>query len=313
MLDKFSKKNLKIENNIFTKNFLTSLDESILNLEQEYYPKISIVMPSFNQSKFIERSILSVLNQKYPNTELIIVDGGSEDGTANIINKYKNKIAFFISEKDQGQSDALNKGFKICTGQIYGWLNSDDIYLPGVFWHIVSLFNDHVDKKIFFGDWISIDKKDNIIDYNHSFNFNLNHFKYEGFHLNAQSMFWRKSVHDKFSGFDINLYNTMDYQMILEFGINEGQKSYFRTSKALAGFRRYDGQKTAGMDFNVIKEHKAIAKRYNYLDKYEFNGWIKRFYFRIRRSFWYVKRGGISNLIYRLIQSYSNILKVTNK
>lgn len=289
--------------NFFNDEFLTSFNEDTNTKELKNYPKISIVMPSFNQSEFIEKSILSVLNQKYPNTELIIIDGGSEDGTIDIIKRYKDKIAYFISEKDKGQSDALNKGFRICTGEIYGWLNSDDIYLPNALLHVADLFKNH-NKKIIFGDWISINKKDYIVDYNHSFDFSLNHFKYEGFHLNAQSMFWKKSVHEKFSGFENRLYNTMDYQMILEFGINEGQKSFFRTSKALGAFRRYDGQKTGDMNKNVIKEHIFLAKKYKYLDKYKFIGLLKRLYFRFRRSLWYYKRGGISNLIYRLKQSY---------
>ena len=119
-------------------------------------------------------------------------------------------------------------------------------------------------------------------------------------------MFWRNSVHKLFSGFDINLYNTMDYQMILEFGINEGQKSFLRIPYALGGFRRYLGQKTGGTPKRVATEHKVLAKRYQYFDKYQNIGKLKRLYFRFRRAWWYIKRGGISNLIYRLKISYAN-------
>jgi glycosyltransferase involved in cell wall biosynthesis len=268
-------------------------------------------MPSYNKVDFIERSILSVLNQNYPNIELIIIDGGSTDGTVEIIKKYNQYITFWISEKDQGQSDALNKGFKHCTGSIYGFLNSDDVYLPDAFKCASLVLEKNLDKKVVFGDWLSIDKKDVIIDYNHAFDFNLNHFKYEGFHLSATSMFWRSEVHKRFSGFDNNLYYTMDYQLILEFGINEGEYSFKRVPKVLAGFRRYEGQKTTGnMDAGVIEEHKLMAERYEYLDKYRLIGKIKRFYFRIRRTWWYIKRGGVSNLILRLKSLYVNIIKV---
>ena len=123
----------------FSNNFLTKLSDNIIGKKDNSYPKISIVMPSYNQVQFIERSILSILNQDYSNTELIIIDGGSEDGTIEIIKKYEDKITLWISEKDQGQSDALNKGFKHCTGEIYGWLNSDDIYLPNAFKNAVSV------------------------------------------------------------------------------------------------------------------------------------------------------------------------------
>jgi len=286
---------------IFPNHFITKLKKPTILKEEKNFAKISIVMPSYNKVDFIERSILSVLNQGYSNIELIIIDGGSTDGTVEIIQKYEQYISYWVSEKDQGQSDALNKGFKNCTGAIYGFLNSDDIYLPGSFKYVSSILEKNLNKKIVFGDWLSIDKKDSIIDYNHAFDFNLNHFKYEGFHLNAQSMFWRSDVHKRFSGFDINLHYTMDYQLILEFGINEGQKSFLRIPNVLGGFRRYDGQKTTGeMTSRVIKEHKLMADRYKYPDKYKFIGKLKRFYFRIRRTWWYIKRGGIPNLILRL-------------
>ena len=177
---------------------------NLKKIQRSNFPKISIVMPTFNHAKYIERSILSILNQNYPNLDLIIIDGGSNDDTNKIIKKYQDKISFYVSEKDKGQSDALNKGFKFCKGEVYGWLNSDDIYLPNSFNLAVSALKDNPSKKIVFGDWLSIDDKDNIIDYNHAFDFNLYHFKYEGFHLNAQSMFWRSEVHKKFSGFNIS-------------------------------------------------------------------------------------------------------------
>ena len=291
---------------IFQNNFLNKLNKCEIRKLENSFPKISIVMPCYNQVEFIEKSILSVLNQDYKNIELIIVDGGSNDGTIEIIKKYQDYISFWVSEKDKGQSDALNKGFKLASGEIYGWLNSDDIYLPNAFNKAIKALTKNNDKKIVFGDWLLLDKKDNVFEYNHAFDFNLNHFKYEGFHLNAQSMFWRAEVHKNFSGFDINLYNTMDYQMILEFGIKESQCSFLRISNALGGFRIYDGQKTSGINPSVLKEHKFLAKKYKYSDKYKIVGQIKRLYFRLRRTFWYIKRGGISNLIFRLKKFYVN-------
>ena len=291
---------------ILSKKFLYELNKDIDFKKKDISSKISIVMPSYNQAQFIERSILSILNQDYPNIELIIIDGGSIDGTIDIIKKYEKEITLWISEKDQGQSDALNKGFKYCTGEIYGWLNSDDIYLPDAFKNAASVLKKNLNKKIVFGDWLSLDASDNIIDYNHAFNFNLNHFKYEGFHLNAQSMFWKAEVHKRFSGFNVSLYNTMDYQMIIEFGINEGQKSFITTLFPMGCFRRYEGQKTSGTTPRVIKEQKLISELYGYEDKYRFIGKIKRLYFRIRRTFWYIKRGGLTNLIYRLKNFYVN-------
>jgi glycosyltransferase involved in cell wall biosynthesis len=296
----------QMESDYFSNNFLYKINLDNKLKSAESLPKISIVMPCLNHVKYIERSILSVLNQNYYNLELIIIDGGSADGSLEIIKKYQKNITFWISQKDQGQSDALNKGFSYATGDIYGWLNSDDLYLPGAFMLAKDFFSKNKEKKIIFGDWLSIDENDKVIDLNHAFDFNLNHFKYEGFHLNAQAMFWSSGVHKEFSGFDLSLYNTMDYQMILEFGLSQGQNVFLRVPHVLGAFRRYPGQKTLDINSYVLAQHRVIAKRYDYLDKYELTGKLKRFYFRLRRCLWYFKRGGFYNLLKRLKVSFAN-------
>jgi len=291
----------------FPENFLSALREA--NGRQSGgragdVPRLSIVMPSYNQERFIERSILSVLNQAYPNLQFIIIDGGSTDRTVDIIRKYEDYLDYWVSEPDNGQSDALNKGFARADGEIYGWLNSDDLYLPGALMAVVDVFRQHPGKMVVFGDWLSIGESDELLDMHHAFDFCVNHFKYEGFHLNAQSMFWRHSAHERFSGFEQSLYNTMDYQMILEFGINEGSGSFMRLPRVLGAFRRYEGQKTAGFTERVLAEHRYMAERYGYMDKYEIVGKYKRLLYRFRRAYWYVKRGGLSELASRLWSAY---------
>lgn len=269
--------------------------------EDLFFTKISVIMPSYNQCEFIERSILSVLNQNYPNLEFIIIDGDSKDGTVSIIKNYEQYLSYWVSEPDHGQSDALNKGFAQATGDIFGWLNSDDLYMPGAFERAATAFSKHPDKGIVHGDWLSIDTNDRAIAHEYAFDFSLNQFKYEGFHLNAQAMFWRRDVHRRFAGFDLRLHRTMDYQMIVAFGINEGNAAFLRVPEAMGCFRRHEDQKTTGVSDAVLNEHHLIAHRYCYEDKYRPIGSAKRLLYRFRRAYWYLKRGGIPYSLGKLL------------
>lgn len=115
------------------------------------WPKISIITPSFNQGKYLEETILSVLNQNYPNIEYIIIDGGSTDNSVDIIKKYEKYLKYWVSEPDRGQSHAINKGFERATGDIFGWLNSDDYLLPDALRTIAKMFSDEPSAGVFIG------------------------------------------------------------------------------------------------------------------------------------------------------------------
>lgn len=127
------------------------------------YPKISIVTPSFNQGKFLEKTILSVLEQDYPNLEYIIIDGGSTDESVEIIRKYEDRLTYWVSEPDRGQSHAINKGFEKATGEIFGWLNSDDYYASGALKAVVDAYLLNPDAGVVVGAGDMVDEEGNVL------------------------------------------------------------------------------------------------------------------------------------------------------
>ncbi len=117
-------------------------------------PKLSIVTPSFNQGKFLEETIVSVLDQNYPNLEYIVIDGGSRDESVEVIKRYEKHLAYWVSEKDRGQVHAINKGIEKSTGEIFGFINSDDLYLPSTFATVAEHFDQHSESEWVCGDTI---------------------------------------------------------------------------------------------------------------------------------------------------------------
>jgi len=129
----------------------------------EKYPLVSIVTPSYNQAEYLEKTINSVLSQNYPNIEYIVVDGGSSDSSLEIIQKYSKSLAWWVSEPDLGQTDAINKGFSHVTGEIMAWLNSDDTYHPNAVSEAVDLLQANPQIGLVYGDTNFIDAKDQVI------------------------------------------------------------------------------------------------------------------------------------------------------
>lgn len=121
-------------------------------------PRISIVINSFNQSKYLEQTILSVLEQDYPNFEILLVDGESTDGSQDIIKKYGNRFTWWVSEPDQGQADGINKGLRRASGVIVAWLNSDDYYLPNTLQRVAAAYTENPDASIWYGDVVAVDE-----------------------------------------------------------------------------------------------------------------------------------------------------------
>lgn len=123
------------------------------------YPSISVVIPSYNQGQYIEETLLSVIGQQYPNLEILVIDGGSTDNTVEIIEKYAKYISYWHSKKDNGQSDAINQGINLSSGEIVCWLNSDDMYLPGTLLDVGKRFIGYTDKNyLIYGAAVTIEQ-----------------------------------------------------------------------------------------------------------------------------------------------------------
>ena len=130
-------------------------------VDSRNFPSMSVVIPSLNQGQYIEETILSVLGQRYPNLEIIVIDGGSTDNTIEILGKYKDQISYWHSREDKGQADAINQGMSVSSGDILCWLNSDDMYLPGTLLDIGKKFCGRTDQNhLIYGGAIRINQAD---------------------------------------------------------------------------------------------------------------------------------------------------------
>jgi len=203
--------------------------------------KISIVTPSFNQGAFIAEAIESVLAQQDANVEHIIVDNCSTDNTLEVLSRYPHLKV--VCEKDQGQSDALNKGFKAATGDIVGWLNADDRYLPGCFDHIRDAFDRRSELDIVYGDYRLVDGKGVLIRVRKELGFDMFMLKYlHVLYIPTTSAFFRRKVFDEGNFLDINYHYAMDYEFFLRLAI-QGYK-FGHVSALMADFRWHEDNKS---------------------------------------------------------------------
>jgi glycosyltransferase involved in cell wall biosynthesis len=216
----------------------------------ESWPRITVVTPSFNQAEFVEATVRSVLLQGYPNLEYIIMDGGSSDGTVEIIRKYEPWLSYWRSERDGGQYDAINKGFNRSNGEIMAWLNSDDMYTLNCFWVVGSVFRTF-GRKV---NWITgvpvlwdsegrLCRVDGLYKYCRRL---IERGLYEGRALGwvqQESTFWRRELWDMAGGrLDINWKLAADFELWLRFS---KFAELYSVRGLIGGFRRYENQKTS--------------------------------------------------------------------
>jgi glycosyltransferase involved in cell wall biosynthesis len=223
--------------------------------------RITVITPSYNQAQFLEQTILSVLGQGYPNLEYIIIDGGSEDGSADIIRKYEASLSYWVSERDGGQSEAINKGFKKSSGELLLWVNSDDMLLPGT----LKLMNEEFSKKgdgIYYGNCIhfhegtklsawgsdaaSADKQYDI----HDVDFII-----------QPASFWSRKVFEQVGPLNEDLHFGFDWEWFLR--SREMNISFFPVNKALCLYRFHDAHKTGQGGEKRQTELLSIYRKYN--------------------------------------------------
>ncbi|MGG6239030.1 glycosyltransferase family 2 protein [Nodosilinea sp. AN01ver1] len=191
------------------------------------YPRISIVTPSYNQGQFIEDAIRSVLLQSYPNLEYIIIDGGSTDNTIEIIKKYEGFLAFWVSEKDEGQSHGINKGFHRATGDLVGWQNSDDFYYPNVFFKAAiksKLFSGY---SVFYGTktYLNLENQGAFTEDVNMSDFDLLKMIPHS-NMSNQSMFFRRKIFQEGNFLDQSFNHCMDTEFFWRL-IERGYKFKF--------------------------------------------------------------------------------------
>ncbi|HEY59388.1 MAG TPA: glycosyltransferase [Anaerolineae bacterium] len=209
------------------------------------YPLVSIVTPSFNQACFLEETIKSVLDQDYPKLEYIIVDGGSTDGSVEIIRKYANRLAWWISEADCGQTAAINKGFAHAKGDIFAWLNSDDTYLPGAISEIIAFFKEHSQFAMVYGNVNFIDEHGRIIGHFPARQTDLKRLKRGYVHIPQQATFFRADLWRKIGPLDESFYFAMDYDLWVRLANNA---PLIYSPRLWANFRLYSDTKTIAAD-----------------------------------------------------------------
>jgi glycosyltransferase involved in cell wall biosynthesis len=176
-------------------------------------PLVSIVTPSFNQARFLETTILSVLNQDYPHLEYMIVDGGSTDGSREIIQRYADRLAWWVSESDQGQTDAINKGFSRAQGEILAWLNSDDTYQPQAIAEAVAFLHAHPEVGMVYGDANLIDEAGQVIGKFPACQTDYRRLRQGHVHIPQQAAFFRASLWRQVGPLDPTFYFAMDYDL----------------------------------------------------------------------------------------------------
>ncbi len=240
----------------WTEETATSLyDKSIA------YPKISVVTISYNQGQYIEETIRSVLLQNYPNIEYIIIDGGSTDKSADIIKKYEQFLTYWVSEKDKGPANALNKGFSKASGEIYYYINSDDLLLPNAFIQAINFINKNPCYDVYYGHGYTNKEGIKKLMPTFSMTWNLNFYRLRTISIFQPATFIRSEIFKKIGGFNEKNSTQWDGELLVDLEFNHAK--FVRFNVFVAIFRLYSESISGGdrLKKQYFSERSLIEKR----------------------------------------------------
>ncbi|MDK2979892.1 MAG: hypothetical protein PWQ55_239 [Chloroflexota bacterium] len=217
-----------------------------MKVNEQRAPVVSIITPSYNQAGYLEETIQSVLGQTYPNIEYILIDGGSTDGSRAIIEKYADKLAYWESVKDKGQTDAINKGFARASGEIIAWLNSDDTLEPQAVAEAMAFLNENPEVGLVYGDANYIDGQGRVIGRFPAAQTDLARLRTGYVHIPQQASFFRKSLWDRVGPLDDSFFFAMDYDLWTR--LAAVSELHYLAGRVWANFRLHADAKTIAAD-----------------------------------------------------------------
>jgi GT2 family glycosyltransferase len=222
------------------------------------WPRVSLVTPSFNQAPFLEETILSVVNQSYPSLEYFVMDGGSIDGSVQVIERHESRLSYWESTADRGQAHAINKGWDRATGDYVWWLNADDMLTPGSLRTSVAFLEDHPAADMVYGDVLRIDGKGRLIDRFNYHDFDFPTLVVHGLWIAQAGAMVRRRVLEKIGHLDEGLHYLMDQDFWMRLALAGGQISHIREPLAL--FRIHEEAKTQTGSIRAVEEARRLHR-----------------------------------------------------
>ena len=260
-------------------------------------PRITIVTPSFNQAAFLEQTIDSVLSQGYPNLEYIIMDGGSTDGSIDVIRRHEKHLAYWVSEKDRGPADALSKGFSRATGEILAYLNSDDIYAPGCLKAIAEVLSDSA-VDVAYGNMYWVDGDGSVIGEQRQTPFLPMAYLYGGATLQQPATFWKRELYLQCGEIDVSYQFAYDTDLFVRFALRGAR--FKHVNRFVASFRIHSQSKSSNEFDLCSRELQRLRQAYLPFPFHSFRARCVRAMATVKRSYWYAAQGDLLWLLRRI-------------